>query len=93
MPERQERPPYSFRNLRGTGNIGDSNGPVFYLGDTMAEKKPNTPKVRYNDHTYEIVGVSGDTIRVKDSFVEFCVLAKKTKPVNKESRELFKRFM
>lgn len=53
-------------------------------------KRPNTPKVRYMDKTYEIVGKTGNTIRVSDGFAEFCILAEKAKPTNKEARELYK---
>lgn len=61
-------------------------------GNTKTVKKTqNTPKVRYNDHTYEVIERAGDTIRVKDSFVEFCVLASRVRPVNKEAREMFKK--
>lgn len=55
----------------------------------MADKK-NTPKVRYQNRTYEITGISVDTIRICDGFAEFCVLANLTSPANKEARDLFK---
>lgn len=56
----------------------------------MAEKKANTPKVRYQGKTYEVVGRSGSTIRIKDEVIEFCILADLTTPTNKEAREMFK---
>ena len=64
-------------------------GSCFVLEVEMAEKK-TTPKVRYNDHTYEIVERTGDTIRIKDAFVEFCIDAAATKPTNQPARDLFK---
>lgn len=60
-------------------------------GSTKTVKKePNTPKVRFNDHTYVIVEDAGETLRVKDDFVEFCVAASAVSPANKEAREMLK---
>ena len=58
----------------------------------MAEKKTkrNTPKVRYQGRTYEIVRMEGKRIRINDGFAEFWIEADLTSPCNKEAREIFK---
>lgn len=63
------------------------------MGDkhTTTTRKANTPKVRYQNRTYEIVGRTGTIIRVNDGFAAFNIEADLTRPVNKEARELFKQ--
>lgn len=59
-------------------------------GHTTKTKKNNVPKVRFQDRTYDVIGKTGDMIRVNDGFAEFSIRMDLTTPANKEAREMFK---
>ena len=48
-------------------------------------------KVRYENKTYIIQEIAGETIRIKSDDEEFCIHKDNVKPVNKEARECIKR--
>lgn len=51
----------------------------------------NTPKVRFNNLTYEVVEIVNRTIRIRRGDDELCVLVDRVRPCNAEARALLKR--